>query len=144
MGLDDHVVFCGWMRNVPMVYADLDILALTSSNEGTPVSIIEAMAASVPILATNAGGVIDLLGSSDGLPISDGFAVCERGILCKRGDALGFSKGLKYLLELDKDEKHKHIRKACAFVKERYSEERLLRDIESLYLDLMANRRWEV
>ena len=141
LGLDDHVVFCGWMRNVPTVYADLDILALTSSNEGTPVSIIEAMAASVPILATNAGGVIDLLGSSDGLPISDGFVVCERGILCKRGDALGFSKGLKYLLELDKDEKHKRLMKACAFVKERYSEERLLRDIESLYLDLMANRR---
>jgi GT2 family glycosyltransferase/glycosyltransferase involved in cell wall biosynthesis len=141
LGLDDHVVFCGWMRNVPTVYADLDILALTSSNEGTPVSIIEAMAASVPILATDAGGVIDLLGSSDGLPISDGFAVCERGILCKRGDALGFSKGLKYLLELDKDEKHKRLMKACAFVKERYSEERLLRDIESLYLDLMANRR---
>jgi len=141
LGLDDHVVFCGWTRNVPMVYADLDILTLTSSNEGTPVSIIEAMASSVPVIATDAGGVIDLFGPLDGLHKSDGFVVCERGILCKRGDAPGFSKGLKYLLELDKDEKHKRLMKACAFVKERYSEERLLRDIESLYLDLMANRR---
>ncbi|MBT3367815.1 MAG: glycosyltransferase, partial [Nitrospina sp.] len=44
MGLKNHVIFCGWRRDLPEVYADLDILALTSKNEGTPVSIIEAMA----------------------------------------------------------------------------------------------------
>ncbi|NVM27039.1 MAG: glycosyltransferase, partial [Desulfobacterales bacterium] len=87
LGLTTHVRFCGWIRNVPAVYADLDILTLTSTNEGTPVSIIEAMASSVPVIATDAGGVLDLLGPPDGLPSSDGFVVCERGVLCRKNDA---------------------------------------------------------
>ncbi|HUV59717.1 MAG TPA: glycosyltransferase [Desulfatiglandales bacterium] len=140
LGLDDHVVFCGWMRNVPMVYADLDILALTSSNEGTPVSIIESMASSVPVIATDAGGVIDLLGPSDGLHKSDGFEVCERGILCRKNDAQGFTKGLKYLIDGNIQEKQKRLMRARSFAIERFSEKRLLNDIESLYIELMANR----
>jgi glycosyltransferase involved in cell wall biosynthesis len=140
LGLDDHVVFCGWMRNVPMVYADLDILALTSSNEGTPVSIIESMASSVPVIATDAGGVIDLLGPSDGLHKSDGFEVCERGILCRKNDAQGFTKGLKYLIDGNIQEKQKRLMRARSFAIERFSEKRLLDDMESLYIELMANR----
>jgi glycosyltransferase involved in cell wall biosynthesis len=60
-GLKDQVIFYGWEKNIPMIYADLDILALTSLNEGTPVSIIEAMAASVPVVTTGVGGIKDLL-----------------------------------------------------------------------------------
>ena len=63
-GLKDQVIFYGWEKNIPMIYADLDILALTSLNEGTPVSIIEAMAASVPVITTGVGGIKDLLGSN--------------------------------------------------------------------------------
>ena len=141
VGLTSHVKFCGWIKNVPLVYADLDILALTSTNEGTPVSIIEAMASSVPVISTDAGGVLDLLGPSDGLPSSDGFVVCQRGILCRKNDAFGFAKGLRYLTESDTREKQKRLIRARSFVSERFSEERLLNDIESLYLELMAKRR---
>jgi GT2 family glycosyltransferase/glycosyltransferase involved in cell wall biosynthesis len=141
VGLTNHVVFCSWVKNVPVVYADLDILALTSKNEGTPVSIIEAMAASVPVIATDAGGVLDLLGLPEGVPSSDGFVVCERGILCRKSDALGFAEGLKYLTEVDAEEKRKRLLRARYFVGGRFSEKRLLQDIESLYLELMANRR---
>jgi glycosyltransferase involved in cell wall biosynthesis len=141
LGLASHVVFSGWIRNVPLVYADLDILALSSTNEGTPVSIIEAMASSVPVISTDAGGVLDLLGPPDGIPSSDGFVVCERGILCKKNDASGFAKGLKHLMEIDIREKQKRMMRARSFVRERFSEKRLLHDIESLYLELMANRR---
>ena len=56
IGLRNYVIFYGWEKNIPMIYADLDILALTSLNEGTPVSIIEAMAASVPVITTGVGG----------------------------------------------------------------------------------------
>ncbi len=141
LGLSDHMIFCGWIKNVPVLYADLDILALTSANEGTPVSIIEAMASSVPVISTDAGGVQDLLGPPDGLPSSDGFVVCERGILCRKNDALGFAKGLRYLMEGDTREKQKRLIRARSFVKGRFSEERLLHDIESLYLELMNKRR---
>jgi len=141
LGLSDYVRFCGWIRDVPLVYANLDILALTSTNEGTPVSIIEAMASSVPVIATDAGGVLDLVGPPDGPPSSDGFVVCERGILCKRNNILGFAKGLKYLMEINTKEKQKRLMRAHSFIQGRFSEERLLKDIESLYLDLMHKGR---
>jgi len=142
--LNNHVMFCGWIKNVPAVYADLDILALTSTNEGTPVSIIEAMASSVPVVATDVGGVMDLLGPPDGTPSSDGYVVCERGILCQKNDTFGFAKGLKYLMEVDIQEKQNRLLRAHSFVRARFSEERLLHDIESLYLDLMGKRHGDV
>jgi len=140
LGLADLVIFCGWVKDVHLVYADLDILALTSLNEGTPVSIIEAMASSVPVIATDAGGVLDLLGSPDGIPSPDGFIVCERGILSRKDDASGFAQGLKYLVDIDAISKHRLLAQARSFVKKHFSEERLIRDMESLYLDLMGNR----
>ena len=136
-GLANQVLFCGWMRDVPVAYADLDILALTSLNEGTPVSIIEAMASSVPVIATDAGGVRDLMGPPDGVSSSNGFTVCERGVLCKKNDASGFAKALNYLVEVDIREKKDRLMRARSFVEKRYSSKRLLRDIESLYFDLM-------
>jgi glycosyltransferase involved in cell wall biosynthesis len=140
LGLTEYVIFCGWIKEVHLVYADFDILALTSTNEGTPVSIIEAMASSVPVIATDAGGVVDLLGPS-GSPSSDGFTVCERGILCRKDDAAGFAKGLKYLMDINAGDKHGLLTRARSFVQECFSEQRLIRDMESLYLDLMADRR---
>ena len=100
-GIDSYVRFLGWMRNLPMVYADVDILALTSLNEGTPLSIIEAMASSVPVIATEVGGVADLLGGLDDERSGDRFKIHERGILCKKGDAAGFSEALKFLMDMN-------------------------------------------
>jgi len=140
IGLASYVMFCGWIRNVPSVYADLDILALTSTNEGTPVSIIEAMASSVPVIATDAGGVVDLLGPPDSIPSPNGFVVCERGILCRRNDASGFAKGLKYLVGGSNRENQECIKQARSFVRQNFSEKRLLHDIESLYFELMENK----
>lgn len=136
-GLAQHVCFCGWIRDVPSVYADLDILALSSLNEGTPVSIIESMASSVPVISTNAGGVVDLLGPADRGPDLDGFKVCERGILCRKDDPQGMAKGFKYLLRGDTREKEQRMARARAFVEQRYSEKRLINDIETLYMNLM-------
>jgi len=54
--------------------------------------------------------------------------------------ASGFARGLKYLVDIDESQKHRFLIQARSFVKERFSEERLIRDMESLYLDLTANR----
>jgi len=135
--LNDYVTFCGWIKDVSLVYSDLDILALTSLNEGTPVSIIEAMASSVPVIATDAGGVVDLLGPS--LERSNGFRICERGILCKKDDSIGFSHGLSYLINLNSTEEEIVLSKACEFVKSKYRQERLIKDIEVLYTKLMQS-----
>jgi len=143
-GLSEYVIFSGWRRDLPEVYADLDILGLTSLNEGTPVSIIEAMAASTPVIATDAGGVPDLLGPPDGHPDSEGFVACRRGVLCRKEDARGFADGLSYLVEMDKGIRKALVGEARAFVEQHFSEERLLKDIETLYLELMERKHMMV
>jgi glycosyltransferase involved in cell wall biosynthesis len=61
LGLAEAVVFAGWQQDLAPIYADLDALVIASRNEGTPVSVIEAMAARVPVVATRVGGLPDLL-----------------------------------------------------------------------------------
>jgi glycosyltransferase involved in cell wall biosynthesis len=61
LGLRERVRFLGWRNDLERVYADLDVVALTSRNEGSPVSLIEAMAAGRPVVATRVGGVPDLI-----------------------------------------------------------------------------------
>lgn len=60
------VRFLGWRADLPAVYADLDVVVLTSDNEGTPVSLIEALAAARAVVATDVGGVRDVVGSEGG------------------------------------------------------------------------------
>lgn len=61
LGLEDAVRFLGWRHDLPALYADLDLLALSSRNEGTPLCLLEAMAAGVPVVAAGVGGVPDLV-----------------------------------------------------------------------------------
>jgi GT2 family glycosyltransferase/glycosyltransferase involved in cell wall biosynthesis len=140
--LTRHVVFWGWIQDVSLVYADLDILALTSLSEGTPVSIIEAMASSVPVIATHVGGVQDLMGkpvdSTDG---ERGFTVCERGILSPSNESVSFFKGLTYLVREGSTAKQARIQHARTYVVERFAKERLLKDVELLYSQLMAKEK---
>jgi glycosyltransferase involved in cell wall biosynthesis len=138
-GLTQHVYFCGWRRDLPDVYADLDILALTSENEGTPVSIIEAMAAATPVISTDAGGVQDLLGPKNEVSVQEGFVVCERGVLCRKNDAAGFARGLKHLVEMDGSQKDGMVKNAKEYVDKTFSEKRLLQDMETLYLKMMKH-----
>jgi glycosyltransferase involved in cell wall biosynthesis len=60
-GLRERAHLLGWSRQLEQIYADLDVVALSSVNEGTPVALIEAMAAGVPVAATAVGGVPDIL-----------------------------------------------------------------------------------
>ena len=136
-----HVHFCGWVKDIPMVYADLDVLALTSNNEGTPVSMIEAMAASVPVISTDAGGVGDLLGKVLRRRGKSGFAVCERGILCQTRDAAGFAEGLDYLISEDTAARRERVAAARRYVEAHFGKERLIQDIESLYESLLSHGR---
>ncbi len=138
-GLSKITAFCGWVHDIPSVYADLDILALTSLNEGTPVSIIESMAASVPVISTDAGGVKDLLGEGEKIK-HKGFCICERGILCEKNNALAFASGLRYLVYENKEKQKMRVDSARQFVEKEFSQTRLLKDMESLYTDIIKNR----
>lgn len=136
LGVEENVVFGGWQEDLNKVYSNLDIVALTSLNEGTPVSLIEAMAAGKPVIATDVGGVRELLGSKLEAQSSK-FEIAERGILVESGNVKGFTEGLGLLLR-DKTLREKLAREGREFVRERFSQQRLIKDTESLYKELIA------
>jgi glycosyltransferase involved in cell wall biosynthesis len=110
-------------------------VALTSKNEGTPVAIIEAMAASRPVVAPTVGGVPDLIGKVMEKK-SDGFLVAEKGLLIPSGNAYALAAALLFLSE-NQDGLEQMIRQAKEFVLANYSQERLLNDIKMLYDELI-------
>jgi glycosyltransferase involved in cell wall biosynthesis len=136
LGLENNISFLGTRTDPENFYPALDIVALTSLNEGTPLTLIEAMANARPVISTAVGGVIDLLGD----PVrpdeqAEGYRVCERGVLVASSDANGFARGLERLID-DPGLRDELGRKGLEFVTRNYSKERLLADIAKLYSDL--------
>jgi glycosyltransferase involved in cell wall biosynthesis len=67
LGLGSQVTFCGRVPDAGLMFRAFDVFALTSISEGTPMTLLEAVAAQVPIVATRVGGVPDVLGQDGGL-----------------------------------------------------------------------------
>jgi glycosyltransferase involved in cell wall biosynthesis len=86
LGIAGNVVFTGVRRDMPGVYASLDILALPSYEENMPMCLLESMAAGTPVIATRVGAVPKLI-----LP-------GETGVLLDPGDAAGLSGAILRLL----------------------------------------------
>ena len=138
LGLSGIVEFLGNRNDTERIYPGFDVVALTSLNEGTPLSLIEGMAAARPVISTAVGGVKDLLGRID--EEAEGFRVCSRGISVDSNNAEGFFKGLIYLSKNEKLRTRlgEHGR---SFVTEEYGKERLVNDIKNLYRRLRLNGR---
>lgn len=138
LGIEKNVIFAGGRKDPEYFYPALDIVALTSRNEGTPLTLIEAMANARPVIATLVGGVVDLLGE---IRIADGgFTICERGIGVLPGDVDGFAAGLGRLIE-DKELRDRLGQRGFEFVERNYRKERLLEDIKDLYGELLNRER---
>jgi len=135
LGLMEDVAFLGTRNDPESFYAALDIVALTSLNEGTPLTLIEAMANERPVIATAVGGVIDLLGPA--VSDHDGYAICERGLSVKSGDSESFARGLLRLLT-DEQLRTRLSGAGKDFVYANYGKARLIRDISNLYERLLA------
>ena len=129
--VQDSVVFTGWQKDMPALYHELDIVVLTSLNEGTPVSLIEAMAAARPVVSTAVGGVPDLLGEIQATG-SAGCGLTANGILIPSEDARMLARALIFLAENDELRQKMGVQ-AQESVVARYSLERLVKDIETLY-----------
>ena len=80
VGLENHVRFLGWRSDVLDVLAAMDVYVLPSLDEGTPRSIVESMALAIPVIATDVGGISELLGAKT--PDDD-----QTGLLVAAGDA---------------------------------------------------------
>ena len=133
LGLDADVIFVGSRTDPEYFYPALDIVALTSKNEGTPLTLIEAMANARPVVATTVGGVVDLLGEV----IEDGpYKVCKRGIGVPAGDVVAFVDALSRIIR-DRSLRQELGTRGLEFVEVNYSKERLFEDIKGLYGELM-------
>src|SRR5258707_5813713 len=98
--LGDDVVFLGTRNDPENFYPGLDIVALTSLNEGTPLTLIEAMANARPVIATGVGGVVDLLGPVRTSPDQEpDFTICERGIRLQNHTPNSFAQALHRLIQ---------------------------------------------
>jgi len=134
-GLSDEVLFLGTRNDPEFFYPGLDIVALTSLNEGTPLTLIEAMANARPVIATAVGGVVDLLGPE--IEQENGFRICERGVLVDQNDDEAFANGMDRLIK-DQALRRALGRRGREFVAQNYAKERLLHDISKLYAELVA------
>ncbi len=114
------VVFTSWIKNVELALAGLDVVALSSLNEGTPVSLIEAQAAGKPIVSTQVGGIENVV------------KVNESAFLCQKRDPESFAALLSQLVE------HGELRQKMGDsgredVMRSFSYHRLVNDVSNLY-----------
>lgn len=116
--------FLGWRRDLPWIYGGLDVVALTSVNEGTPVSLIEAIASGRPVVATGVGGVPEVLEHG------------KLGILVPSGDAKALAQGLNHAWQ----NKQGPVEADRSRVVEKFAPERLVRDMDSHYREPLALR----
>jgi pentatricopeptide repeat protein len=118
------IVVTSWETEIDQVLGGLDIVALTSYNEGTPVSLIEAQAAFRAVVSTDVGGVKDV--------ITHG----ENGFLTSVNDVDSFATYLSMLIE-DKDLRIKIGNRGYNSVMNNYSKQRLVDEVRKLYLDFL-------
>ena len=123
LGLADRCRFLGWQRDVAAVYAAADVVALSSRNEGSPVSIIEAMAAGRAVVSMAVGGVADVVRPGT-------------GVLVQSRDAATFAAAVSALLS-DPEERRALGAAAREAVHPAYDASRLVTDVARLYESLL-------
>ncbi|MDQ4133750.1 MAG: glycosyltransferase [Actinomycetota bacterium] len=128
LGLADRVHFRGWCPDLPAAVSDLDVVMLTSKNEGTPVALIEASAAAKPVVATDVGGTCSV--------VLDGVT----GYLAPAGDGAGIARHVGALLD-DPAQRQRLGRAGRDHVRHRFGHDRLIREVGDLYSCLIPRRR---
>ena len=124
LGVMTRVTFTGWRYDLQRVYADLDVLVSCSKNEGTPFTIIEAMAAGCPVVATRVGGVPDLLDDQ------------VTGLLVPPAQTELLAAALLRLLG-DRNLARSLARSAADRAEVRFDPGRLASDMDALYMELL-------
>jgi glycosyltransferase involved in cell wall biosynthesis len=125
LGLAGRVRFLGWRRDLEIVYGATDVFLLTSRNEGTPVALIESLAAACAGVSTDVGGVADVIPTAD------------LGLLAPAGDADALANHVNSLVA-DPRRRRALGEAGRRRVVARYGIDRLVADVEALYRDLLA------
>lgn len=124
-GLQSNVVLAGQQSNMPAVYAAMDIFVLPSLNEGLPMTILEAMAASRPVVATCVGAIPKV--------ITDGV----NGLLVNPGNSEALRDAIASLLS-DPDRCRRMGEKAHEWVSRNYTSEAMALKYRQLYNEILG------
>lgn len=125
LALGDRLVWAGFRRDMPDVCFASDVIALTSDNEGTPVSLIEAQAAAVPVVGTDVGGVRSAVRDR------------ETGILAPVDDVRGFAQAVAAILD-DRDLGAKLAAAGREHALRSFGIQRLVNELDDLYSCLLG------
>jgi glycosyltransferase involved in cell wall biosynthesis len=120
------LTFTSWIKEIDVALAGSDIIALTSYNEGTPVSLIEAQAANKPIVSTNVGGIENVVIEN------------QTALLCENNHLIQFSDALFRLIE-NENLRASMSEKGWNHVKDKFHYTRLVKDMENLYKELLKS-----
>jgi glycosyltransferase involved in cell wall biosynthesis len=122
------LVFTSWRSDIDTINAGLDIICLTSFNEGTPVSLIEAQAANKPVLSTRVGGIADI--------VLEG----QTALLADVQKTEQYAELL--LLMVSDDDLRFHLGKnSSKYVMEKFSYQRLVNDMSQIYSELLQKKK---
>ena len=124
-GVASKLIFTGFRAHVPRVLAALDLFVLPSLAEGFPLSVLEAMAAAKPIVATRIAGVVEQIEDE------------VTGLLVPPGDRAALAGAVLRLLE-DKDLAERIARRAQRRAREEFTLQRMVEDYDALYRKLLA------
>ena len=127
----EPLIFTSWRTDVDTIFAGLDIIALTSLNEGTPVSLIEAQAAGKPIVSTRVGGIADVVLEN------------KTALLSELTDEKTFSDNLLILVS-DPSLRRKFSNAGKDYVISKFSYHRLVNDMSGLYHDLLDKKNHRI
>lgn len=122
LGVADRVYFTGWRQDIPAVMSDLDLVVLSSRNEGTPVSLIEAAAVGRAAVATDVGGVRTV--------VEDGVT----GLVVPHGSVAALAQAMRSLLA--SSARRDAMGLAARERSHRFDLQRLVGDIRDLYDEL--------
>lgn len=123
----EKVIMTSWIKDIATFNAGMDIMCLTSDNEGTPVSLIEGQASNLPIISTDVGGVRDI--------VAEGIT----GFVIPKGDLSQFTEKMALLIE-NTEIRKKMSQNGWNFVKEKFHYLRLASDMGEYYRELLGKR----
>ena len=143
LGIAERVHFLGLRTDLARVYAGLDAVALTSLQEGTPLALLEAMAAGRPVVAAAVGGVPDILTLEWSGPVeARTFRSSERprGLLVEGRDPEAFAAALELLL-LEPSRRQALVEEGLGYVRRCHDLDRLVDDVEAVYRWVLEHPR---
>lgn len=122
---DEDILFTSWRNDIDYIMAASDAILLTSNNEGTPVSLIEAQASKLPIISTNVGGVIDI--------------VNDNAILINKNDSNALANAMvKIVNDFIIDDNILENRQN--FILQNYSIDNLTNNLKNTYFELLESK----